>query len=132
MNFPFLPVPVLEALRAQGSVVHGPDVGMARFDPLPIVRLHAPPSPAFWVLFWIEYDDPDLAYGFLDSGAGPAELSYLRLSDLASLSALGNSDIVRDSCFQPIMRMSAYRRFTQAPGAGLRLIPEVSKPLPME
>lgn len=74
----------------------------------PVVKLFTPDAACTWLLTEINPDDPDIAFGLCDLGAGFPELGYVSLSELGSLRGKLGLPVERDLWFRADKRLSAY------------------------
>lgn len=76
-------------------------------DFLPVLKLFTPDGACTWLLVSLDPDDPDLAYGLCDLGAGFPELGQVRISELENVRGRLGLPIERDSWFSPTKTLSA-------------------------
>ena len=86
-------------------------------DPLPVVRLFTPDAHAIWLLASLDPADSDTAHGLIDLGIGMPALGTVKLSDLAAIVGPRQQPVMRDRYFQPVRRLSEYRRLAEDNGS---------------
>jgi len=52
------------------------------FDPVPVVKISAPFGRETWLLWSLETEDPDTAWGLYDFGFGTPDLGTVRIFEL--------------------------------------------------
>ena len=65
-------------------------------DHAPVVKLFTPDAGATWLLSEINPDDPDMAFGLCDLGAGFAELGSVSLTEISQIRGRYGLPVERD------------------------------------
>ena len=77
-------------------------------DPKPVVKLFTPWTNCTWLLTELDEDNPDIAFGLCDLGAGYPELGSVSLSEISSCRGPAGLKIERDRWFTPNKTLSEY------------------------
>lgn len=86
------------------------------FDPFPVVKLYTIFVRWTWLLTYLDPNDPDLAYGLCDLGAGCPEIGWVSLAELAAM-RMGPCPIVeRDKLFKAVAPLGVYAEAAYAAG----------------
>lgn len=88
----------------------------AERDYWPVVKLFYPAGAATWLLTEIEPDDPDIAWGLCDLGAGFPEFGTVSLAELKSFVGFAGLHIERDKFFTAKAPISRYVEAAQNAG----------------
>ena len=82
----------------------------AEIDFEPVVKLFNPCGSATWLLSELDPDDPDLAFGLCDLGAGCPEIGSVLLSELEGYRSPIGLGIERDLHWSPRGTLMDYAR----------------------
>jgi hypothetical protein len=82
----------------------------------PVVKLYCPWSLAIWLLTELDPDNPDIAFGLCDPGAGFPELGEVSLNELANVEGPDGLRIERDPHFTPTQTLAGYARGARVQG----------------
>ena len=74
----------------------------------PVVRLFLPEGGATWLITELDPQNPDIAFGLCDLGAGFPELGYVSISELSDLRTRLGLPVERDRHWTPEKRLSEY------------------------
>lgn len=77
-------------------------------DPYPVIKLFTPDANATWLITEVDPDEPDIAFGLCDLGAGFPELGSVSLTELRGVRGKAGLPIERDLHFQANKPLSAY------------------------
>lgn len=76
----------------------------------PLVKLFNPCGAATWLLSELDPDDPDIAFGLCDLGAGEPELGYVSLAEIEGYKGPLGIGIERDLSFTATQSLTAYAK----------------------
>jgi len=79
-------------------------------DLTPVAKLFTPGAACTWLLCELDSDDPDIAFGLCDLGAGRPEIGTVRISEIMNGSSTGGLVVERDQFFVPTMTLGEYAR----------------------
>ncbi len=82
----------------------------AESDFVPVVKLFTPDAGCTWLLTELDPEDPDIAFGLCDLGAGYPELGSVRISELESVRGRLGLPVERDLHFTATHTLSTYAR----------------------
>ncbi len=74
----------------------------------PVVKLFTPDACATWLLTEIDPEDPTIAFGLCDLGAGYPELGYVSLEEISAVRGFFGLPVEQDLYFVADKRLRAY------------------------
>jgi Protein of unknown function (DUF2958) len=74
----------------------------------PVVKLFTPDANATWLLTEIDPEEPDIAFGLCDLGAGFPELGNVSLAEIATLRGCLGLPVERDRHFTATKTLGDY------------------------
>ena len=86
------------------------------FTAKPVIKLFNPVGAGTWLLSELDPNNPDIAYGLADLGAGEPELGYLSIKELSSVRLRFGLTIERDLHFTGDKTIREYAREARAAG----------------
>lgn len=75
---------------------------------MPVVKLFTPDAHCTWLLTELDPEDPEIAFGLCDLGAGFPELGSVSLLELAGIRGRLGLPVERDRHFTANKTLSAY------------------------
>ena len=119
----FLPDELRQQLLANGREQQTVKGTANERDFAPVVKFFSPYSNAVWLLTELDPDNPDIAFGLCDLGAGFPELGDVSLAELEGLRGAGGLPLIeRDEYFQTDKSLSA---FVEAANAHRRIVTDL-------
>ena len=87
------------------------------FDPKPVIKLFNPVGAGTWLISEIDPENPDIAFGLADLGAGSPELGSISLAEIKAVRLRFGLKIERDRHFTPTMTIGQYADAARTAGA---------------
>lgn len=87
------------------------------FDPKPVIKLFNPTGAGTWLITEIDPENPEIAFGLADLGAGTPELGSISLTEIKSFRGRFGLGIERDRHFTAKMTIGQYADAARAAGS---------------
>ena len=111
-----IPSALRELLIENGRRQRGLRGTRGELDFEPVLKLFTPDAGATWLLTEIDPEDPDIAFGLCDLGAGFPELGYVDLAEIGGVRGPLGLAVEIDAAFTATKTLSKYAKDAQRQG----------------